>query len=139
MSVYGKVRLTVFVSFGKGSNMSDIPRISPEEARILGCLIEKQITTPEYYPLTLNALVLACNQKSNRNPVVSYDQELVTYYLDTLRDLHMAALVSEAGARVPKYKHTVSEILHLDPGEVAVLCELLLRGPSMPISSHWDG
>jgi len=103
--------------------------LTSEEARVLGCLIEKQITTPEYYPLTLNALVAACNQKNNRSPVVAWDEKTVVRALDALRDKKLASMVSEAGARVPKYKNNAQEMIGLDEKDVAVMCELLLRGP----------
>jgi uncharacterized protein len=109
--------------------MNDLPVISAEEARVLGSLIEKQITTPEYYPLTVNSLVAACNQKNNRDPVVAYDEATVVYALDRLRDHGLACSVNEAGARVIKYRHTLTAVIHVEGGEVAVLCELLLRGP----------
>jgi len=103
--------------------------LTSEEARVLGCLIEKQITTPEYYPLTLNALVAACNQKNNRSPVVAWDEKTVVRALDALRDKKLASMVSEAGARVPKYKNNAQEMIGLDEKDIAVMCELLLRGP----------
>lgn len=112
--------------------MSRYPGIGIEEARVLGCLIEKQITTPEYYPLTLNALVLACNQKNNRYPVVFFDEEIVRFALDVLRQQKLVAMVSEAGARATKYKHYAPAVLGIDEAETAVLCELLLRGPQTP-------
>ena len=103
--------------------------LSPEEARVLGCLIEKQITTPEYYPLTLNALVAACNQKNNRAPLVMWEERVVVRALDQLRDKKLASMIAEAGARVPKYKHNAAEVIGLDEKDVAILCELLVRGP----------
>lgn len=108
--------------------MNDII-LTAEEARVLGCLIEKQITTPEYYPLTLGSLVAACNQKSNRHPVMSYLETSVVRALDALRDKKLASMVSEFGARVPKYRNNAQEILGLDEKDLAVLCELLVRGP----------
>lgn len=99
------------------------------EARALGCLIEKEATTPDYYPLTLNALTHACNQKSNRHPVMELDEKAALRALDGLRDKKLAWFVSAAGARVPKYEHGVTDRLHLDRGQRAVLAELLLRGP----------
>lgn len=103
--------------------------LTPEEARVLGCLIEKQITTPEYYPLTLNALVAACNQKNNRSPLVMWEERTVVRALDMLREKKLASMITEAGARVPKYKHNAAEVIGLDEKDVAVLCELLVRGP----------
>lgn len=108
----------------------DIPEpMTPEELRVLGALIEKQLTTPEYYPLTLNAIVAACNQKNNRDPVVAYDEATVVRALDRLRDRRLAAMVTTAGSRVPKYKHLFPETIGLDARDTAALCELMLRGP----------
>lgn len=98
------------------------------EVRVLGCLIEKELTTPEYYPLTLNALTNACNQKSNRDPVLTLEEADVVRALDALK-FKQLALLSAEGGRVPKYRHALVEKLRLDPPELAVLAELLLRGP----------
>lgn len=98
------------------------------EVRVLGSLIEKEITTPEYYPLTLNALINACNQLSNREPVVSFDEKTVARALDSLREKKLAWMVTGVG-RVPKYEHRFAEALQLAAQEVAVLCVLMLRGP----------
>lgn len=98
------------------------------EIRVLGCLIEKEMATPEYYPLTLNALTNACNQKSNRDPVMSLDEADVIRALDALRTQGLA-MQSAEGVRVPRYRHTLAEKLHLEPPQLAVLAELLLRGP----------
>lgn len=98
------------------------------EVRVLGCLIEKELTTPEYYPLTLNALTNACNQKSNRDPVLTMEEVEVVRALDSLK-FKQLALLSAEGGRVPKYRHTLVEKLRLDPPELALLAELLLRGP----------
>ncbi len=99
------------------------------ETRVLGCLIEKDVTTPEYYPLTLNALVNACNQKSNREPVAAYDDATVESAIDTLRDKGLAAVITGAGMRVPKYRHRFVEKLNLGRRETALLTVLMLRGP----------
>jgi len=99
------------------------------EARVLGSLIEKQITTPDYYPLTLNSLTTACNQKSNRHPVVAFDEKAVARALESLRDKQLARMVSGAEMRVPKYYHLFPEKFGFTPPEVAVLCVLMLRGP----------
>jgi uncharacterized protein YceH (UPF0502 family) len=99
------------------------------EVRVLGALIEKEITTPEYYPLSLNALVNACNQKSNRDPVVNYDDALVEDVLESLRFKGLLTTVTGAGSRVPKYGHRFADKLNLGRRETAILCELMLRGP----------
>jgi uncharacterized protein YceH (UPF0502 family) len=98
------------------------------EARVLGALMEKEATTPEYYPLSLNALVNACNQKSNREPVVNYDEDTVIDALDRLRDKRLSLTITGNG-RVHKYSQRISETLNLGRRESAVLCVLLLRGP----------
>jgi len=99
------------------------------EVRVVGSLIEKQLTTPEYYPLTLNALLHACNQISNRDPVVSFDEKTVAQALESLREKNLAYVFYGSDSRVPKYKHVIPEIFHISQPEVAVLCVLLLRGP----------
>lgn len=106
-----------------------LPPLDAAETRVLGALIEKQITTPDYYPLSLNALVNACNQLTNRDPVVAFDETTVLRALDGLRDKRLATQFSGAESRVAKYKHTLTDALLLTPGEVALLCVLLLRGP----------
>ncbi len=98
------------------------------EIRVLGCFIEKEMTTPDYYPLTLNALTTACNQKSNRDPVVAYDEPTVVRALDRLRHLGLA-MQAGSGGRVPRYRHSLVEKLHLENEELAALAELMLRGP----------
>lgn len=98
------------------------------ETRVLGCLVEKELTTPEYYPLTLNALTNACNQKSNRDPVLTLEESDVVRALDSLK-FKQLALLSAEGGRVPKYRHGLMEKFRLDPPELALLAELLLRGP----------
>jgi uncharacterized protein len=104
--------------------------LSPPEARVLGCLLEKEMATPEYYPLSLNGLLNACNQKSNREPVVSYDEETVTGALARLREKRLVWL-SDA-SRVPKFAQNISKTLNLLRKEAALLCLLLLRGPQTP-------
>jgi uncharacterized protein len=99
------------------------------ETRIMGALVEKQLTTPEYYPLTLNALVAACNQKSNRDPVVSYDEKTVTDALERLRDRNLVYVFYGSTSRVPKYKHMLPSVYELEPSDVALLCVMMLRGP----------
>src|SRR6476660_1440487 len=102
------------------------------ETRVLGSLIEKQVTTPEYYPLTLNALTLACNQKNNRNPVTSYPENQVADAVETLREKNLAYVFYGSTSRVPKYKHVVPEVMHLSHAELALMCVLLLRGAQTP-------
>ena len=102
------------------------------EARVLGCLIEKERTTPEYYPLTLNALVAACNQKSNRDPEMHLDASTVEKAIDTLRLKNLVYLSHTAGGRTPKYAHQVEKFFTFTPQEFAILCLLLLRGPQTP-------
>jgi uncharacterized protein YceH (UPF0502 family) len=106
-----------------------ITELTEIEARVLGSLVEKQVTTPEYYPLTLNALVLACNQKNNRTPVTSYDETTVAQALETLREKNLAYVFYGSTSRVPKYKHVLPEVMHLSQPELALICVLLLRGP----------
>lgn len=98
------------------------------EVRVLGSLIEKQVTTPEYYPLTLNALTLACNQKNNRNPVTSYAENQVADALESLREKNLAYVFYGSTSRVPKYKHVMPEVMHLSHPEVSLMCVLMLRG-----------
>ncbi len=102
------------------------------EVRVLGSLLEKENTTPDYYPLSLNALINACNQKSNRDPVMSLDESVVTEALDSLNDKNLAGQVSSADSRVPKYTHRLQEVFNFDRREMAVLCVLMLRGPQTP-------
>jgi len=102
--------------------------LDPVEARVLGALMEKEVTTPEYYPLSLNALVNACNQKSNRDPVVDYDEDTVSDAVDRLREKKLSLLITGSG-RVNKFQQRISETLNLGRRESAVLCTLLLRGP----------
>lgn len=106
-----------------------LPALTAAEVRVLGALIEKQITTPDYYPLTLNALTNACNQLTNREPVVAFDEQTVVRAVDGLREKRLATLYAGAESRVAKYKHTLTDALLLTPGEVALLCVLMLRGP----------
>jgi len=98
------------------------------EQRVLGCLIEKGATTPENYPLTMNTLIAACNQTSNRDPVVSYHEDEVVAALTTLRERKLIRIVYPAHARVTKYRHVLDEVWALSPQELAVLAVLLLRG-----------
>ncbi len=107
----------------------DEMRLSPLEARVLGCLMEKEATTPDVYPLSLNSLVNACNQKSNRSPVMEVGEEEVTAAIELLREKHLVTLFSGAGARAVKYRHKFAEAWPVEPVAQAVMCELLLRGP----------
>lgn len=102
------------------------------EVRVLGALIEKDITTPDYYPLSLNALVNACNQKNNREPVTAYDEETVRQALHSLQEKRLAGPAGGADSRVTKYEHRLQEVFNFDRREIAVLCVLLLRGPQTP-------
>lgn len=102
------------------------------EARVLGTLVEKDITTPEYYPLSLNALVNACNQKNNREPVMSLDETAVREALDGLQQQRLAGPARGADSRVTKYEHRTQEVFNFTRGETALLCVLLLRGPQTP-------
>lgn len=107
---------------------SGLPQLNPEEIRVLGALIEKSLTTPDYYPLTLNSLVTACNQKSARNPVVNYDNDTVLKTADQLKRKLLLANVTGDG-RSLKYRHTLAVKYPLDPAEVTILGLLFLRGP----------
>jgi len=102
------------------------------EARVLGALIEKDITTPDYYPLSLNALVNACNQKNNRDPVMALDENSVRDALSGLQQFNLAGPARGADSRVTKYEHRLQDVFNLSRGETAVLCVLLLRGPQTP-------
>lgn len=106
--------------------------LSEIEARVLGALIEKEITTPEYYPLSLNALVNACNQKSNRDPVMTLDEDAVLPALRTLQEKELAGPADNFDSRVRKYEHRLQEVFNFDRHDAAVLCELLLRGAQTP-------
>jgi uncharacterized protein YceH (UPF0502 family) len=102
--------------------------LHPTEVRVLGSLLEKDITTPEYYPLTLNALQNACNQKSSRDPIVNYDEETVSNALESLQHKGLVLRISGAGHRVEKWGHRLGEVLNLGRRELALLCVLMLRG-----------
>src|SRR5437763_13338885 len=99
------------------------------EARVVGALAEKELATPQYYPLTLNALVNACNQSSNRDPVVDYDDATVSDALASLREKGLARIVHSVHNRAAKYRHVLHEVHGLEPQETSLLCVLLLRGP----------
>jgi len=106
--------------------------LSDREVRVLGALIEKEITTPDYYPLSLNALTNACNQKSNRHPVMALDEQAVRETLDDLQHKGLAGPMSTADSRVTKFAHRWQEVFNFDRRETALLCELMLRGPQTP-------
>src|ERR1700704_6231373 len=99
------------------------------ELRVLGSLVEKQLTTPEYYPLTMNALTLACNQKNNRNPVTAFNEATVAEAVESLRAKNLVYVFYGSNNRVPKYKHVMPEIFHLSHQELSLMCVLMLRGP----------
>ena len=107
-------------------------RLNDVEARVLGSLIEKEITTPDYYPLSLNALVNACNQKNNREPVMNLDEQSVRDALAGLQNQRLAGPARGADSRVSKYEHRIQEVFNFTRGETAILCVLLLRGPQTP-------
>ena len=106
--------------------------LNETEVRVLGALVEKESTTPDYYPLSLNALVNACNQKSNRHPVMNLDEDAVREALDSLNGKCLAGAAGGADSRVTKYEHRLQEIFNFSRPEIAVLCVLLLRGPQTP-------
>ena len=114
------------MSFALKRNMPEL--LTEIEVRITGALIEKQLTTPEYYPLTLNALVAACNQKTNREPVVAYIEQDVQKSLDELREKNLVYVFYGSTSRVPKYKHILDKVFELESSEIAVICVLMLRG-----------
>lgn len=108
-------------------------QLNPVEQRVLGCLIEKEMATPEYYPLTLNGLVNACNQKSNRSPVMALSSEVVKQTLYELRAEHKLAVeVSSSGSRTMKYRHCFADHWNFSPAKMSIICELLVRGPQTP-------
>jgi len=107
-------------------------RLTAAQARVLGALVEKEITTPEYYPLTLNALINACNQRSNREPVMDLDEDEVRQALHRLEDYRLAGRARGAEGRVTKYEHWLGEAFNFNRAETALICVLLLRGPQTP-------
>ncbi|MGZ4842004.1 MAG: YceH family protein [Candidatus Angelobacter sp.] len=106
--------------------------LNSAEARVLGALVEKDITTPDYYPLSLNALINACNQKNNREPVTNFDEETVRLALRNLSEKRLAGPAGGADSRVTKYEHRLQEVFNFTRPETAILCVLLLRGPQTP-------
>jgi uncharacterized protein len=115
-----------------GMDGDGVDLLSDVEVRVLGALIEKDITTPDYYPLSLNALVNACNQKNNRDPVMDLDEDVVRGALDSLQEKRLAGPASGADSRVTKYEHRLQEVFNFDRRETAILCVLLLRGAQTP-------
>ena len=113
-------------------SLQKLPLLNSQEVRVLGSLMEKSKTTPDYYPMTLNALTLACNQKSSRKPVVDYDEETVVLALDSLKKKGLISTATGGGSRSVKYKHNFAIVFPLVPSEVALICLLLLRGPQTP-------
>ena len=113
-------------------SLQKLPLLNSQEVRVLGSLMEKSKTTPDYYPMTLNALTLACNQKSSRKPVVDYDEETVVLALDSLKKKGLISTATGGGSRSIKYKHNFAIVFPLVPSEVALICLLLLRGPQTP-------
>lgn len=111
------------------TNQSTLPTLNDIEVRVLGSLIEKSKTTPDYYPMTLNSLTAACNQKSSRNPVVQYDEETVVIALNTLKRMELTGTATGGTNRSLKYKHNFTMVFTLTSAEVAVMCLLFLRGP----------
>lgn len=109
-----------------------LPVLSAEELRVLGALMEKSKTTPDYYPMTLNSLTLACNQKSSRKPVVDYDEATVVLALDSLKKKGLISTATGGSIRAVKYKHNFAIVFPLVPAEIAIICLLILRGPQTP-------
>jgi uncharacterized protein YceH (UPF0502 family) len=109
-----------------------LPVLDSEELRVLGSLMEKSKTTPEYYPMTINSLTAACNQKSSRKPVVNYDEQTIVLTLDRLKRKGLINTATGGGSRTIKYKHNLALVFPLTPDDLAVLCLLILRGPLTP-------
>ncbi len=114
------------------SQQTTLPVLNAQELRVLGALIEKAKVTPEYYPMTINGIMVACNQKSSRKPVVNYDEQTIVLTLDTLKKKGLVSTVTGGGSRTTKYKHNLASVYQLIPEEMAVICLLLLRGPLTP-------
>ncbi len=110
----------------------DLLLLTAAEARILGALVEKEVTTPDYYPLSLNALLNACNQRSNREPVMDLNEDAVRHALHNLEDQRLAGRARSSDGRVTKYEHWLGEAFNFNRAETALLCVLLLRGPQTP-------
>lgn len=109
-----------------------LPVLNPEEIRILGVLMEKSKTTPEYYPMTINAITAACNQKTSRKPIVQYDEQTVALTLDTLKRKSLISTATGGSSRSVKYKHNFAIVFPVTPQEVAIICLLMLRGAQTP-------
>jgi uncharacterized protein YceH (UPF0502 family) len=120
-------------------NLPDAPPLTPVEARILGCLLEKELATPDIYPLTLNALGNACNQRNNRAPLMEVEADVVGAGVAALRERHLVALFAGADARVPKYRQTLDTVHPLDPVGRSLVAELLLRGPQTAAGLRANG
>lgn len=114
------------------SDDSTLPQLSPVEIRVLGALMEKSVATPDYYPMTLNGLTAACNQKTSRNPVTNYSEEEIQDALNGLKARSFAATATGGGSRVMKYKHNFGIVYPVSDGALAVMCLLFLRGPQTP-------
>lgn len=110
----------------------NLPKLSTEEIRVLGSLMEKSRTTPDYYPMTINSLTAACNQKSSRKPVVQYDDDTVVKALDSLKKKGLVSTATGGSSRAVKYKHNFAIVFPVIPSEVALICLLMLRGPQTP-------
>lgn len=110
----------------------NLPKLSAEEIRVLGSLMEKSRTTPDYYPMTINSLTAACNQKSSRKPVVQYDDDTVVKALDSLKKKGLVSTATGGSSRAVKYKHNFAIVFPIIPSEVALICLLMLRGPQTP-------
>ncbi len=110
----------------------NLPKLSAEEIRVLGSLMEKSRTTPDYYPMTINSLTAACNQKSSRRPVVQYDDDTVVKALDSLKKKGLVSTATGGSSRAVKYKHNFAIVFPVIPSEVALICLLMLRGPQTP-------
>lgn len=118
--------------FYEMEEIKTLPDLSAEEQRVLGALIEKSRTTPDYYPMTLNSLTAACNQKSSRNPVVNYNDETVTLTLNSLKIKGLISTATGGSSRATKYKHNLGIVYPLVPSDLSIICLLLLRGPLTP-------
>ena len=118
--------------FYEMEEIKKLPDLSAEEQRVLGALIEKSRTTPDYYPMTLNSLTAACNQKSSRNPVVNYNDETVTLTLNSLKIKGLISTATGGSSRATKYKHNLGIVYPLVPSDLSIICLLLLRGPLTP-------